>query len=258
MSEPPRRHEESVDPMVVGDGSVVPVEERRGGSPPAHVLDTDVDPISVRRLRDADEVLVRERHARRMLEDEKRVRERLLATMTTELVTHANVAIGWLNLLRREHLDTARRDAVFAKISAALSAQLSLLDELVGMSPAAAGHVNVDCRSVDIAAVVRAVAADGGDERVRVVACEDAVVVVDSEHLVRALRSLLTATSCVERAVEIRVDLSGDFVLVRFSNVLPDGAEAMGVAQRVATLYGGAIAVAGDETVFTLPRARST
>lgn len=217
----------------------------------------DIDPISARRLRDTGELLARERDARRQLEAEKTVRERLLGIMTRELVTQANVALGWLNLMQREHLDARARDNAFAKITAALNAQISMADELVGMSPAAVGHVNLDCRRVDVAALARAVAADVGDERAHVISTENAVVVADVEHMVRALRALITATTRDEDSVTIRVTASDDYAQVRFSSAIHDGDEALGVALRVAELYAGAITVADGETLFELPIAAS-
>lgn len=213
----------------------------------------EIDPISARRVRDADELLARERDARRQLEAEKTVRERLLGIMTRELVTQANIAKGWLGLMRRERLDGATRDVTFAKVDAALSAQLSLLDELVGMTPAAAGYVNVDCRRFDVAAVARAVAADIGDERAHVVATENAVAVVDVEHLIRALQALIIATTRELPSVELGVSVCGDVVRVRFSNPMRKDDDELGLVRRVAELYGGAIIVAEGETLFELP-----
>lgn len=214
-----------------------------------------IEPTTKRRLRDAEELLARERDVRRQLEGEKTARERLLAMMTTELVTQANVAMGWLDLIRREHLATGARETAFAKVGAALNAQLSMLDELVGMSPAAAGHVNLDCRRVDLATVARTVAADVGDERVHVVATETAAVVADIEHLIRAVRSLVDAATRITQSVTLYVSVSCDSARVRFSNAIRDCDDALPIARRVAHLYGGDISVTESETVFTLPLA---
>lgn len=211
--------------------------------------------INARRIRDADELLARERDARRKLEAEKIVRERLLALMTCELVTQSNVASGWLSFMRREHLDARAREMAFAKVDAALNAQLSLLDELVGMTPAAVGHVNLDCRRVDVAAIARAVAADVGDDRAHVVATEAAVVVADVEHVIRALRALITAATRGVQFVRLHVAVDGDYVSVRLSNAIRSDADGLSVARRVATLYGGEIAIEQNETVFLLPSA---
>jgi hypothetical protein len=43
----------------------------------------------------------------------------------------------------------------------------------------------------------------------------------------------------------------------RFSDVIRDDDEAVGVARRVATLYGGAITVVDGETLLELPIASS-
>ena len=221
------------------------------------IIRPDGEPIRERRLRDSDELLARERDARRQLDAEKAVRERLLATLTTELVTHANVARGWLRLIQREHLPMRERERAFAKVDAALDAQLALLDELVGMSPAAAGHVNLDCRRVDVAAIARAVAADVGDERAHVVAPETAFVVADVEHVVRALQSLLNATTRAADSVLLDVGVSGDRVHLRFSNGIREDDAALAIARRVAALYAGDLEIAADQTVFRLPVARS-
>jgi hypothetical protein len=213
----------------------------------------EIDPIRERRLRDLAELLARERDARRRLDGEKTVRERLLGLMTRELVTQANVAKGWLDLVRREHLDAGGRGKAFAKVEVALNAQLSMLDELVGISPAAVGHVNLDCRRVDVSAIARAVAADVGDDRAQVIATENAVVFADVEHLVRALRSLITATTRGAHSVKLHVTVCGDRVQVRFSNAIHEDDDALGVALRVAGLYGGAITAANGETLFELP-----
>lgn len=216
---------------------------------------SEIFSIDARRLRDADELLEREREARRQLEAEKAVRERLLALMTRELVTQSNVALGWLNLMRREHLDARAREMAFAKADAALNAQLSLLDELVGMAPAALGHVNLDCRRVDVAAIARAVAADVGDDRAHIVATEAAVVVADVEHVIRALRALITAATRGVQCVRLHVAVDGDCVTVRLSNAIRNDADGLSVARRVATLYGGEITIAENETVLLLPSA---
>lgn len=213
----------------------------------------DADPASARRIRDASELLARERDLRCQLEAEKAIRERLLGTITTEVLTQANVAKGWLALMRREHLDARARETVFSKIAAALEGQVSLLDELVGISPVATGHVNLDLRRVDVAAVARAVAADVGDHRARVIALNEAVVIADSEHLVRAMRSLIEASTREVDSVLLQVARSGGSVRVRFSSAVRLDDEALGVARRVAALYGGTLTVADRETVFELP-----
>jgi hypothetical protein len=217
-----------------------------------------VAPESSRRLRDAGELLERERNARQQLDAEKTVRERLLAIVTREIVTQANVASGWLNLMRREHLDAGLREKAFAKIDAALSTQLRLLDELVGISPVAVGHVNVDCRRVDVAAAARAVAADVGDDRAHVIANGAATVVADAEHVIRALRALVRATTRETDSVTVNVDVAGESVRVRFSNAVRNDDDALGVARRVAALYRGTIEVAADETSFVLPGSGQT
>ena len=220
------------------------------------IAESEIDPISARRIRDVDDLLARERDARQLLEAEKAVRERLLALMTRELVTQANIAKGWLHLLRRERLDGATREVTFSKVDTALTTQLSLLDELVGMTPAAAGHVNLDCRRVDVAAVARAVAADVGDERAHVVATEPAIILADVEHLIRALRALISATTRQAQFVDVVVTASGDVVRVRFSSPIHDDDDALPVARRVAELYGGAITVMERHTIFELPAVR--
>ena len=213
----------------------------------------DADPVSARRIRDAGELLSRERDLRRQLQAEKAIRERLLGTMTTEILTQANVAKGWLDLMRREHLDARARETVFSKIAAALDSQVSMLDELVGISPVATGHVNLDLRRVDLVAVARTVAADVGDHRARVVAPNHAVVIADIEHLVRAMRSLIEASTRDVDLVILQVAPTGGSVQVRFSNAIREDDAVLGVARRVAALYGGTLTVTDRETLFELP-----
>jgi hypothetical protein len=209
-----------------------------------------------RRLRDVEELVARERAARRQLEEEKVARERLVAAMAQEVLCQANVICGWVDLLCREPFDSNTRKRALEKVHRAARAQASCVHALVGIDAIAAGHLMVDRRRVDLVALLRAVVGDLGRDDVEVTGVTMLIVLADAEHIVRALRALLeAAVRSSTSPLRAHAESSATSANIRVSNMVPDDDDALLVTRTVAAVYDGALLVADGETIFTLPLA---
>ena len=136
-------------------------------------------------LRQREELLESEQHARREAERQGRVKDEFLATLSHELRTPLNAILGWAQVLR------GRAEAVASGTSTVddgndlvegldviernTRVQAQLIDDLLDMSRITAGKIRLDVQQVDVGDVVRAAvasmrhAADGKNIRLQVV-----------------------------------------------------------------------------------------
>ena len=120
-------------------------------------------------LRQREELLESERHARQEAERVSRVKDEFLATLSHELRTPLNAILGWAQVLRQrvagaaggatggdlcdelvEGLEVIERNT---------RVQTQLIDDLLDMSRITAGKIRLDVQQVDLADVVKAAVA---------------------------------------------------------------------------------------------------
>jgi len=111
----------------------------------------------IRSLNEALEGLIAgEQAARLEAEDANRVKERFLATLSHELRTPLNAALGWARVL----LDLPHSDERLPRATQAihrnLLVQARLVSDIIDVSRAAAGGLDLERRPVDVSAVVQA------------------------------------------------------------------------------------------------------
>jgi len=139
-------------------------------------------------LRQREQLLESERHARQEAERQGRVKDEFLATLSHELRTPLNAILGWSHVLR-DRAGVAAAAAVSAPVSEVCAelveglevierntrVQTQLIDDLLDMSRITAGKLRLDVQQVDLADVVRAAvaavrhAAEGKTIRLQVV-----------------------------------------------------------------------------------------
>ncbi len=86
-------------------------------------------------------------------------KDEFLATLSHELRTPLTAIVGWAHLLQRGQLSTDETTRAVETIIRNATAQSQIIDELLDVSRIITGDLQLDLRSVDVAAVVRAVIA---------------------------------------------------------------------------------------------------
>jgi signal transduction histidine kinase len=102
--------------------------------------------------RDLVEALGRERD---VAENSSRARDEFLATLSHELRTPLNAILGWTRMLRGDVLDAAKRERALATVERNAVAQTKLIEDLLDVSRAAAGKLQLSMRSMDPADAVQ-------------------------------------------------------------------------------------------------------
>jgi len=137
-------------------------------------------------LRQREELLESERHARQEAERQSRVKDEFLATLSHELRTPLNAILGWSQVLRQRADGVAGGAAPGPDLLAELveglevierntRVQTQLIDDLLDMSRITSGKLRLDVQQVDLADVVKAAvasvrhAAEGKNIRLQVV-----------------------------------------------------------------------------------------
>ena len=137
-------------------------------------------------LRQREELLESERHARHEAERQSRVKDEFLATLSHELRTPLNAILGWSQVLRQRADGVAAGAAPGPDLLAELveglevierntRVQTQLIDDLLDMSRITSGKLRLDVQQVDLADVVKAAvasvrhAAEGKNIRLQVV-----------------------------------------------------------------------------------------
>jgi signal transduction histidine kinase len=95
------------------------------------------------------EALERERSANRL-------KDEFLATLSHELRTPLNAVLGWTRVLRSARLDEAVQAKALEAIERNARVQALLIEDLLDMSRIATGRPRLQCREVDLAAIVDA------------------------------------------------------------------------------------------------------
>jgi signal transduction histidine kinase/ActR/RegA family two-component response regulator len=85
-----------------------------------------------------------------------RLKDQFLATLSHELRTPLNAVLGWTRVLRSTRLDEAAQAKALEAIERNARVQALLIEDLLDMSRIASGRPRLQCRDVDLAAIVDA------------------------------------------------------------------------------------------------------
>jgi len=92
--------------------------------------------------------------ARRDVEAASRMKDEFLGTISHELRTPLNSVLGWMHLIRTGKLDRATENRGFEAIERNVRLQAQLTADLLDMSKALTGRLNLDLRPVSLKAIV--------------------------------------------------------------------------------------------------------
>jgi PAS domain S-box-containing protein len=101
-----------------------------------------------------NELLSREREARRHAEEADRLKDEFLATLSHELRTPLTAIFGWASLLRNGDVPEGEVSEALEIIERNARAQARLVDELLDVSRIITGNLQVDLRPIELATVV--------------------------------------------------------------------------------------------------------
>ncbi len=110
--------------------------------------------------RELSAALERERAARLAADEANRVKEEFLATLSHELRTPLNTIMGWLWQLRRAADDEALRGRALDSMERATRLQLQLISDLLDVSRAAKGKLQLEMDDVQLHAIAAAAVDD--------------------------------------------------------------------------------------------------
>src|SRR5262249_49033777 len=103
-----------------------------------------------------EQLLVREREARRQAEEASRLKDEFVATVSHELRAPLNAILGWSRLLRANKLDkTASTKAMETKERSAKN-QARRIEDLLDVSRIVSGKLRLDARTADPCAIIKA------------------------------------------------------------------------------------------------------
>jgi signal transduction histidine kinase/CheY-like chemotaxis protein len=153
-----------------------------------------------------------------------RAKDEFLATLSHELRTPLNVVLGWVGMLRNKTLTPDRADQGLEIIERNARQQAALIDDLLDVSRIITGKLHLDCRPLDFAATVSAVAeslrpgAEAKGVALQIIASKEAVVVGDPDRLRQTVWNLLSnAVKFTPPGGSVVADLTCDAQQVRLS-----------------------------------------
>jgi signal transduction histidine kinase/ActR/RegA family two-component response regulator len=109
-----------------------------------------------RRQYETSDLIRAEHAAREVAEASSRVKDEFLATVSHELRTPMNAILIWANLLTEQGGDPPRTEQGLAAIARSAEAQSKLIEDLLDVSRAISGKLQIEVREVDVEAVARA------------------------------------------------------------------------------------------------------
>jgi len=149
--------------------------------------------------RERDDLLVRERAARKEAERLGRSKDEFLATLSHELRTPLNTLLGWTDMLHFDAVADERRLHAAEVIARNGNLLARLVEDLLDVSRIATGHLRLNVKPVDLGrlatAAVEAIAADARAKGVRLVSCRADVAAIvngDEERLQQIIDNLLS------------------------------------------------------------------
>lgn len=128
-----------------------------------------------------------------------RAKDDFLAMVSHELRTPINAVLGWATMLREHRLDESRAEYACDAIERSARAQAQLLEQLLDVSRAVSGKLELHLAPANLAGVVEAaldaVRPDAADKNVRLASRLDRsipLVMVDPERLQQVVINILT------------------------------------------------------------------
>ncbi len=101
-----------------------------------------------------EQLIESERTARTEAEEANRVKDEFLATLSHELRTPLTSILGWLSMLRTDHLDEQTTARALETVERNARAQAQLIEDLVDVSRIAGGKLSLDVTPVDLMPVI--------------------------------------------------------------------------------------------------------
>jgi signal transduction histidine kinase len=117
--------------------------------------------------RERSAALAREAEARRAADEANRIKDDFLATLSHELRTPLNAVMGWLWQLRRSPLDERIRERALESMERSVKLQMQLVNDLLDVSRAGRGKLELSREDVELHVVLAAAAEDIRQETVR-------------------------------------------------------------------------------------------
>ncbi|MBD1867060.1 PAS domain-containing protein [Cyanobacteria bacterium FACHB-471] len=113
---------------------------------------TDRKQIEIER----EQILQREQAAREAAERVNRIKDEFLAVLSHELRSPLNPILGWIQMIRRGNLDTAKTEKAWKTIERNARLQAQLVDDLLDVSRILQGKLSLRVGQVPLAATIRA------------------------------------------------------------------------------------------------------
>ncbi|MBD0373002.1 MAG: HAMP domain-containing histidine kinase [Pyrinomonadaceae bacterium] len=113
-----------------------------------------VDAARKRAITERDEMLVREKEARRAAEAASRTKDEFLAMVTHELRTPLSVITGWAGILLKGDMNEEASKAALETIKRNAEIQRHLIDDLLDISRITSGRLRVDAKETDLVSVI--------------------------------------------------------------------------------------------------------
>ncbi|HEX8145264.1 MAG TPA: HAMP domain-containing sensor histidine kinase [Pyrinomonadaceae bacterium] len=113
-----------------------------------------VDAARQRAIEERDQMIIREREARRAAETANRAKDEFLATVTHELRTPLSVIKGWAGMLLQGEVEGEAAHVALETIKRNAGIQQHLIDDLLDISRIANGKMRVDARETDLVPVI--------------------------------------------------------------------------------------------------------
>jgi signal transduction histidine kinase len=107
-------------------------------------------------LKEREQLLVREQHARAEAEHAGRMKDEFLATVSHELRTPLTAIIGWSQRLRSGRLDESKMARALEIIERSAVAQAQVVEDILDVSRMIMGQFQLHVEPVDVASVINA------------------------------------------------------------------------------------------------------
>jgi signal transduction histidine kinase len=151
-----------------------------------------------------------------------RAKDDFLATVSHELRTPINAVLGWATMLRRHRLDEGRAEYACDAIERSARAQAQLLEQLLDVSRAISGKLDLHLSPAHVAGIVEAaidaVRPDADDKKVRISSRLDRnvpLLMVDPERLQQVVINMVANAvkfSAEEGTVQVELRRDSRFV----------------------------------------------
>lgn len=154
--------------LQISNTAITPADQVRGLQHGADVYLTEpVEPTvliatvqSLLRVRKAETALAHalagEREARLVAEQASRLKDEFIATLSHELRTPLNALMGWIWQLRHTSLGTEARERALDSLERNTRMQAQLINDLIDVSRASKGKLQLEMRLVDLQSVILA------------------------------------------------------------------------------------------------------